>query len=345
MNSGLQDIFNLAWKLYLTISNKASYRLLISYNNERRKIALEYTKLSLINYKKSLKVASLLGYESTIMINLQDVLALSPLSLTIKKRLFVNTLAIGLQVLGNLKKLPVVENILKKKVQEYIQSGNALQLIFPIEDIGYCYDKTSLFDINTFPYQDTKQVEKHLSNPFKGCRIPHCWFLSFQFKSIQVISSLDITSLINTTNNCTPFILIILDQDVNKEGYLHVLSSIKVNKSLIAPVIIQHPDSYQMTSQSHTCIQSIYQLPRFHNSNQLDDCNINDFNKLICFNRKDNVLHLLDMTLRWYNISKGNIILLRPDGHIAEILNSKDKANERQNQIQNLLDQYHLIYQ
>ena len=41
MNLGIQDAFNLAWKLAFVIKGKAKHNILFSYNDERRKVALD----------------------------------------------------------------------------------------------------------------------------------------------------------------------------------------------------------------------------------------------------------------------------------------------------------------
>ena len=46
MNTGLQDAFNLAWKLALTLKKKASKELLASYNNERHQVGKNIMRMT-----------------------------------------------------------------------------------------------------------------------------------------------------------------------------------------------------------------------------------------------------------------------------------------------------------
>ena len=65
---GIQDAHNLIWKLALVLSGREKdtrkvVSLLESYDKERRPVAIANTTLSLANYEKSSKAASILGLD------------------------------------------------------------------------------------------------------------------------------------------------------------------------------------------------------------------------------------------------------------------------------------------
>merc|ERR1719356_497198 len=63
MNTGVQDAHNLAWKLAYVLNGSASSSLLHTYSEERRRIAIKNTCLSLANFEETVKVARTFGLD------------------------------------------------------------------------------------------------------------------------------------------------------------------------------------------------------------------------------------------------------------------------------------------
>jgi 2-polyprenyl-6-methoxyphenol hydroxylase-like FAD-dependent oxidoreductase len=63
MNTGIQDAHNLAWKLAAVLKGYADPRLLTSYGQERRPVALDNTALSVTNWQEAVRVPAALGLD------------------------------------------------------------------------------------------------------------------------------------------------------------------------------------------------------------------------------------------------------------------------------------------
>ena len=197
MNTGIQDAHNLAWKLALVYHKIANKKILLSYEMERKPIAQQNTSLSLKNYEKSALVARTLGVDpflAYILIS-SSISSFNPLkyilNFDIQKNIINNIFKTGLYQLKWLKNWEL--NILGKsriiKLQNIINSGESLPLLFPKEDVLFSYLTKNL--------NDNKNINHNNSEIQVGSRIPHCWFLSKNSKTI--ISSGDLPAIV--TNN------------------------------------------------------------------------------------------------------------------------------------------------
>jgi 2-polyprenyl-6-methoxyphenol hydroxylase-like FAD-dependent oxidoreductase len=63
MNTGIQDAHNLAWKLAAVLKGHADPQLLVSYEQERRPVALDNTALSVTNWQEAVRVPAALGLD------------------------------------------------------------------------------------------------------------------------------------------------------------------------------------------------------------------------------------------------------------------------------------------
>jgi len=77
----LQDAHNLAWKLAAVLNNKASTKLLNSYQAERKPVAQANTDLSVANWHEAVKVPKVLGLDPRAANLLNAVVGSRPMSL------------------------------------------------------------------------------------------------------------------------------------------------------------------------------------------------------------------------------------------------------------------------
>lgn len=184
MNTGLQDVHNLAWKLAYVIGGHAHKNLLKSYEIERKAIAEANTVLSLHNYEKSVTAARNLGVDPTLaklaVETASSSLATRMLPQAVRKFAVQNTLKIGLSSLSwlGIDGHPLGEfrvNALKKLVSE----GRSLPLIFPKEDLDFEYTNGAFV-------RNSRNDELPFSLRV-GARAPHCWFTIHRLPPYEVI--------------------------------------------------------------------------------------------------------------------------------------------------------------
>lgn len=140
MNTGLQDAHNLAWKLALVLGNPtAKEGLLDSYEAERRPVAAHNAVLSLRNYERSLRVPKALGLDADQAKGLAESAAAA--GLAVPKAVFEGMLAMGRRPLKALSApgQPYGAACLKA-ARQVLADGAGLPLLFPHDDLGFCYN-------------------------------------------------------------------------------------------------------------------------------------------------------------------------------------------------------------
>ncbi len=214
MNSGLQDAHNLAWKIaraYHSSSPSAdttkataaaaheTHELLKSYDTERRATATALTALSLENYRKSEKVASLLGVDPKLAklgLNAAKGAALVPFS--VRKNIVEQALKAGLYSLSFLKEPghPLGQFRVDKLTQR-ADSGQTLSLLYPREDLFTPYpgshgSSSSNNDHSNSDYAWSPAVSLgSLGRIMERARLPHFWL---QVHATVLTSRLRVTS-------------------------------------------------------------------------------------------------------------------------------------------------------
>ncbi|KAG5189102.1 FAD binding domain-containing protein [Tribonema minus] len=78
MNAGIQDAHNLAWKLAEVVQGRADAALLSTYSSERRPCAASTAAVSVLNLRRSLRVAEALGIDPDAPAALARLLGASP---------------------------------------------------------------------------------------------------------------------------------------------------------------------------------------------------------------------------------------------------------------------------
>ncbi len=144
MNTGLQDAHNLAWKLALVLDSSrghtsSSDALLDSYDAERRPVAAHNAVLSLRNYERSLRVPKALGLDADQAKALAESAAAT--GIAVPRAVFEGVLAMGRRPLQSLATpgQPYGAACLKA-ARQVLRDGAGLPLLFPRDDLGFCYD-------------------------------------------------------------------------------------------------------------------------------------------------------------------------------------------------------------
>ncbi|GMI12170.1 hypothetical protein TrVE_jg9844 [Triparma verrucosa] len=132
MNTGLQDVHNLGWRLKTGKIEK--------YEEERRKIAINNDKFSVSNYNKTLNVARVLGLDNRLNDLFIDSLKGMPfLSDDAKKGMWEQGYNAALGVMKVLESQNPIVETLRKKVQRLLDAENGLPLVFPEVELGFSY--------------------------------------------------------------------------------------------------------------------------------------------------------------------------------------------------------------
>jgi hypothetical protein len=182
MNTGLQDIHNLSWRLALGLSidsnNKASGGnvkasnstimtiLASSYDKERLQLAKETSLLSIKNFKKTQAASTALGLDPDVAKLMLKVGQSLPSM--VGKPAFLSAISVGLQSLSWLdsNSTSILSRIRIEALRKLSKEGKTLSLIYPQEDLQYTY-------ITTRPSNGAINNTEWI----KGRRIPHCWLL------------------------------------------------------------------------------------------------------------------------------------------------------------------------
>jgi 2-polyprenyl-6-methoxyphenol hydroxylase-like FAD-dependent oxidoreductase len=177
LNSGLQDVHNLSWKLATSLKSDGNFcpdllkKTLHSYESERKSISLETSRLSMVNFNKVLNVSRTIGMNMKSMNLLLNGLRLSHAPLSLQNNIFSIASSIG-------RKLPSLLNS-QNQASKLISSGGGLALLFPGQDLGQIYNGSSSH-ISPDPFSYSPRVTR-------GARFPHYW-ISRDLSTLDVIS-------------------------------------------------------------------------------------------------------------------------------------------------------------
>lgn len=206
MNTGLQDAHNLAWKLAVLLQHShpnsdddrnSRVLLLDSYEAERRPVAAHNAVLSLRNYERSLRVPQALGLD----VDQAKALAESAAALgegvaSLPKAVVESVLAMGRRPLRSLATpgQPYGAACLKA-ARRVLADGAGLPLLFPHDDLGFCYSgplvpssregtgngghqeqgatEREAEALTGFPLPATAAIVSRLGALVEGARVPH----------------------------------------------------------------------------------------------------------------------------------------------------------------------------
>ncbi|XP_038892398.1 4-methyl-5-nitrocatechol 5-monooxygenase isoform X2 [Benincasa hispida] len=210
MNTGIQDVHNLAWKLAAVLQDIASPSILNTYEMERRPIALFNTALSVKNFKAAMEVPAALGLDPKIansvhrVVNhgLGSILSSSQQSAVLDGIFKIGRLQLSDSFLndGN----PVGSSRLAK-LRQIFDEGKSLQLQFPAEDLGFRYSEGAIIPDDSLlggREEPTGRRRQYVPSADPGSRLPHM--------NVRVLASEEIFSTLDlVSGDVVQFLLII----------------------------------------------------------------------------------------------------------------------------------------
>jgi 2-polyprenyl-6-methoxyphenol hydroxylase-like FAD-dependent oxidoreductase len=185
MNTGIQDAHNLAWKLALVTRGEADPSLLHTYHTERKAVAKENTALSMRNYAKSAAVARALGVDPSLASAAVGAASSSVSSFlapeSVRTGIVKAALQTGLLPLRTLRSEGSFGDVRVRLVERLYNRGDMLPLIFPKEDIDFCYNSGAVDSDCVGTASKADLAAKSDSSDYElprlraGARMPHCW--------------------------------------------------------------------------------------------------------------------------------------------------------------------------
>ncbi|XP_073021149.1 uncharacterized protein [Primulina eburnea] len=238
MNTGIQDVHNLAWKLAYVLKGITPPSFLSTYETERRQIATYNTALSVENFKAAMAVPAALGLDPTIANSvhrtLNDTLS-SILPSDIQRTVLDGIFSLGRLQLSDslLNDFNPLGSSRLSKLRQIFEEGKSLQLQFPSEDLGFRYAKGALIPDNDSltraPEPPTGRRRDYVPSTDPGSRLPHMKIkLLSELLSKDLFSTLDLVSVYNLE-----FLLIIAPI---KESYNLAKAAFKVTEELKIPL-------------------------------------------------------------------------------------------------------------
>lgn len=202
MNTGIQDVHNLAWKLAAVLQDIASPSILNTYEMERRPIALFNTALSIKNFKAAMEVPAALGLDPKIANSVHRVVNHglgSILSSSLQSAVLDGIFKIGRLQLSDTflnDENPVGSSRLAK-LRHIFDEGKSLQLQFPAEDLGFRYSEGAIIPDNTLlsgREETTGRRREYIPSADPGSRLPHMNVRVLASEEMEIISTLDLVS-------------------------------------------------------------------------------------------------------------------------------------------------------
>lgn len=180
MNTGLQDVHNLAWRLALLLQNSnqnqmANNSILAKYESERKPIATQNAALSVRNYNRTLRIAKACYLDAQHPALLTTVLGSPPMSLLpleTRQDMFRKLVRVAMMPLASLASLKssLHANHIERNVQSILKGGGSLPLVFPRYEIGFSYEHDDAQSKREDASDDTKGYHPRMK---VGHRLPH----------------------------------------------------------------------------------------------------------------------------------------------------------------------------
>lgn len=214
MNTGIQDVHNLAWKLASVVKGIAPKSILATYEMERRPIAIFNTALSVQNFRAAMGVPSALGLDPMIANSVHKAINNSVGSILPSE--LQKTILDGIFTLGRAQLSDFVLNENNPlgssrlgKVRRIFEGGESLQLQFPAEDLGFRYLQGALLPDNDSeldaPEAPTGRRREYVPSANPGSRLPH-----INVKELSKLSTEEIFSTLDLVpGDKVEFLLII----------------------------------------------------------------------------------------------------------------------------------------
>lgn len=356
MNTGIQDAHDLAWRLAGILRGDLDPSSLNAYSFERRAIAQQNTELSLVNYEKTAHLASLLGVDPDLG---KKILQLTS---SVVPKAFQKTAIQGILNTGRapLATLSSSSNLYGRQrvasFQRRIAEGGDLALLFPLQDVGYRYPQRR----GGPPHVRTALPEWLLP----GRRVPHAWMA---LEDRLLVSTAHVPSILSALRNTPTFV--VLSHPSSKDGWQSVLrgrsnwavvtvadatdggsgEAVKfdeLQKTVVRPLLLDDDDSNNNKRQASSKLAEKYQLWADLHAEQRKA----ELAKLVPDdNSEGSALRNLDG--QWFKNLDGQWfkhlcvgqdgktlfdVILRPDGHLADVCDVHATDSQRQQLLGNL---------
>lgn len=177
LNTGVNDVHNLAWKLAWDIAGQAPAGLLDTYESERRPIGIANTEYSVKNFDELTDVFTALGLPRSGMRALQALarsrtLALLPRQTS--RRLFAVSMAAGLRVLSLAASPGRAGERIRRRAGAAVANQSETYRTWGI-DLGVCYQRGILTGGGDFDKK--RDAEIYTPEVRVGGRVPHGWVI------------------------------------------------------------------------------------------------------------------------------------------------------------------------
>lgn len=219
LNTGVQDVHNLAWKLAVAAEHTASSSehvacasqsllservedLLHSYTKERRPVALANLAVSKDNYIRGLSAPKAVGLNRDLIAFASNALDNTFASALLPASLRAQILETGASAGRTALLGAPARGFAGRRIEQVVKSGKALPLLFPAHDIGYKYDSSAESSVaESISNNDHNKNDRALySEPgslyvpsvLSGSRFPHVWLRRKSGDRPNLISSLDL---------------------------------------------------------------------------------------------------------------------------------------------------------
>jgi 2-polyprenyl-6-methoxyphenol hydroxylase-like FAD-dependent oxidoreductase len=177
MNTGIGDAHSLAWRIGLAhhelADEEESSKLFREYEAERKQVAVQNKELSLRNYDRTLNIARIMGLDADHPKFVISAMTSGPMRYVpeeARKVMFqtmVDTAMLPLKIFDAAKDNAIVRTI-AGKIQDLLDGGHGLPLLFPLYELGFVYGKPFRGDGS----EDTGLYVGHVE---VGARLPHCF--------------------------------------------------------------------------------------------------------------------------------------------------------------------------
>ncbi|XP_048233112.1 2,4-dichlorophenol 6-monooxygenase isoform X2 [Ricinus communis] len=254
MNTGIQDVHNLAWKLASFMMGIAPSSIIHTYEMERRPIALFNTALSVQNFRAAMAVPAALGLDPSVANSVHEVMndgVGSILPSGLQRAILDGIFMIGRAQLSEslLNERNPLGSSRLDKVRRIFEEGKSLQLQFPAEDLGFRYLKGALVPDNDSKKgvlePPTGRRRDYIPSADPGSRMPHMDVRVLSNLSSEVtISTLDLLS-----GDKIEFLLIVAPLE---KSYQLARAALKVAEVLkvSAKVCVMWPSDYADISEA-----------------------------------------------------------------------------------------------
>ena len=264
MNTGLQDVHNLAWKLayfyHCSDDEKTSLQTILqSYENDRRPIAQENAALSVRNYQRLLQVTSSCYLNEKHPNLLVKILDQSPLPMAAKQTLFRSLFQAALRPLswlGGSQSNSIYATHIRNNIRQVLRTGAGLPLLFPRFELGFQYGKAQSSQSekkqkhhwrkDTLPVAPEIAIGKLLPHTSASvCSNVSC-YPNLRFLAPNVISTSNLPAQVSRDKQAPSFVLLVNGHQVDSERVFELRDKL-TGAGLLVEIVWMNPREEEKT--------------------------------------------------------------------------------------------------